>query len=269
MKQKSGWFAPLLVVCVGSTTPLGGAATPCIYQGLDADTRVINRSGEITSPFPDSLSAHDCQRLKVATGTVRVYAENADGKVLPARQVNNGPLVALATDAAAFNPQVLGILQQFIVVLEATNRAKNGSSRGTEGDSLVNALPAGRLAQPLSDLIITLGPIADINLVFFELSNNGKVVHRQSGASRFIKLPAAQLKAGAKISWRLEYTGSKYAGTFTVEPTSDLDSLQQALIKETEGEADAFLVKLRVAAGLNKERYLWDARELIRSALIQ
>ena len=74
--------------------------------------------------------------------------------------------------------------------------------------------------------------------------------------------------AGSK-SWKLNYSGSKYEGSFRVEPASTLEALRQTMLKEAQGDPDEFVVKLRVASGLSKEGYFWDARELIRVALAQ
>jgi len=125
------------------------------------------------------------------------------------------------------------------------------------------------LAQPKADLVIELGPTPDMNLASFELLSKGQVVHRHTGPSQVIKLPAALLVAGAHLSWKLNYSGSKYEGSFRVEPASTLVALQQTMLKEAQGDPDEFVVKLRVASGLSKEGYFWDARELIRVALAQ
>lgn len=247
--------------------PLSGMATPCLYRGSDADARVINRSGEISTPFPASLSAQDCNRLRVASGTVAVYSVGPDS-VLAARQVSRGPLVlplAGSVDSAAADSA--SVLTQIRIVLEGVNRTKNGSSRGAEGDNLVASFPTGRLAQPASDLLVMLGPVPDRNLETFELLVNGKTVGRQSGPLQVIKFPAAFLAAGSRLTWKLGYSGSIYQGSFSVETAETFQAMQQSLLKNAQGNPDELIVKLRVASGLNLEGYSWDARELIRSVL--
>jgi hypothetical protein len=158
---------------------------------------------------------------------------------------------------------------QIKAVLEGINRTKSGSSRGAEGDYLVSILPTGLLAQPKADLVIELGPVPDKNLGSFALLSKGKVVHRQSGPLQAIKLPAEFMVPGAQLAWKLDYSGSKHEGSFRVEPASTLVTLQQTLLKDAQGDPDEFVVKLRIASGLSKEGYFWDARELIRVALTQ
>jgi hypothetical protein len=76
--------------------PLAAQAQACLYRGDSADTRVANRSGEITTPFPEALSALDCRRLRVVTGAVTVYTLAQDRQVMAPRrvEVGGGPLVA-------------------------------------------------------------------------------------------------------------------------------------------------------------------------------
>ena len=248
------------------TLPLGAvAAAPCMYRGADADTRVINRSGEISTPFPMSLSSTDCSRLRVANGTVVVYGVGADGGKLASRQVSRGPLLP-ASDAVA-GTDTGAILKQIVVVLEGVSRTKTGSSRGAEGDYLVASLPTGKVAEPSTDLTLPLGPTPDANLASFELLLAGKSVYRQSGPAHAIKLPQAALKVGAQLRWKLDYAGSKYEGTFRVEPASTLAALKQSLQKDAPADDDALVTQLSLAADLGNAGFSWDARELIRAAL--
>lgn len=268
MKPKANLRAGLqaLALCVG--LPLSAGATPCLYRGLDADTRVMNRSGEISTPFPLSLSSHDCRRLRVASGTVAVYLEESQN-VLATRQVSRGPLVPPSEGATdAVTADSLSILKQVKVVLEGVTRIKNGSSRGAEGDYLGASLPVGRLAQPVTDLHIELGPKPDLNFGSFELFSNGRSLHRQSGPTQLIKLPATVLKPGPQFSWKLQYSGEKYEGSFLVESASTLAALQQSMQKDGATDLDELADKLRVASGLSKEGYFWDARALLRAALL-
>jgi hypothetical protein len=257
-----------LALCVG--LPLNAWATPCAYRGLDADARVMNRSGEISTPFPIALSAHDCRRLRVATGTVDVFVAGPQNAIAK-REVSRGSLVLPSEGASASdNAGAANILKQMVVVLEGVHRIKNGSSRGAEGDYLVANLPVGRLAQPVADLTIALGPTPDANFGSFELFSNGRLVHRQSGPTQIITLPVALLKPGANLQWKLVYSGSKFEGALLVEPAAMLAELQQSLLQEGSGspESDALVDKLRVASRLSEQGYFWDARALIRAALV-
>jgi hypothetical protein len=254
------------VLVLLGTLPLGAlAAAPCMYRGADADTRVINRSGEISTPFPMSLSSTDCSRLRMANGSVTVYGVGADGGKLAARQVSRGPLLP-ASDAVA-GTDTGANLKQIVVVLEGVSRTKTGSSRGAEGDYLVASLPTGKLAEPSADLTLPLGPVPDANLASFELLQGAKSVYRQSGPAPSIKLPQAALKAGTQLRWKLDYASSKYEGAFTVEPASTLAALKQSLQKEVPADSDELVTKLSLAAELGNAGFAWDARELIRAAL--
>jgi hypothetical protein len=243
------------------------AAASCMFRGADADARVINRSGEISTPYPMALSSNDCSRLRVANGTVTVYGTGSEGAQVSSRQVSRGPLLPASDAPAAAGTDTGAILKQIVVVLEGVSRTKTGSSRGAEGDYLVASLPTGKLAEPSTDLVLTLGPAPDANLASFELLVGGKPVYRQNGAAQTIKLPQAFLKAGTPVRWKLDYAGAKYEGQFTVEPAATLAALKQSLQKETPAGGDALVTKLSLAADLGQAGYAWDARELIRAAL--
>ena len=248
--------------------PLGAAAaTPCFYRGVDAEARVINRSGEISTPYPASLSSNDCSRLRVANGSVVVYRVSPENAQLNSKQVSSGPLLPASAGAAPAGTDTVGILKQIVVVLEGVNRTKTGSSRGAEGDYLVASLPTGRLAEPSSDLMLELGPTPDLNLASFELLSGAKSVYRQSGPAQWIKLPQAALKAGANLRWKLDYAGSKYEGVFSVEPANTLVALKQSLQKDAKPDSDELVTRLSLASELGQAGYGWDARELIRAAL--
>jgi len=240
-------------------------AAPCLYSGEDAEARVINRSGEIYTPHPTALTALECNRLRVVSGSVLVYTLGANGSVGQPQRVSNGVLAAAG--AGPGGADTLGILKEIAVVLQGVSRTKNGSSRGAEGEYLVKALPGDKLAEPASDVVITLGPLPDQNLRLFELKSNGKSSYRQVGPAQSLKLPVAVLKAGSKHSWHMEYSGASYDGQFIVEPASVAVELKRTLAQELAGEPDETYVRLHVAEGLARAGYTWDARELIAAAI--
>jgi hypothetical protein len=242
-------------------------AAPCLYSGEDAEARVINRSGEIYTPHPTALTALDCNRLRVVSGSVLVYVLGADGAVGQPKRVSNGVLVAAGAGGGPGGADTLGILKEIAVVLQGVSRTKNGSSRGAEGDYLVKALPSDKLAEPTTDVVIALGPVPDQNLRLFELKSNGKTSYRQAGPAQSLKLPAAVLKAGSKHSWHMEYSGTSYDGQFVVEPAAATAELKRTLAQELAGESDETYVRLHVAEGLARAGYTWDARELIAAAM--
>ena len=257
------------LILLGVLPMVDAAARPCLYRGLDQDARVINRSGEITNPYPVSLTSNDCSRLRVANGTVVVYGIGPEGAQLVAKQVSRGSLLPVADGESPASTSTAGIFNQIVVVLEGVNRTKTGSSRSAEGDYLAASLPTGRLEEPAGDLTLQLGPIADTNLGSFELFVGGKLAQRQSGPSQLIKFPQHLLKAGMQLRWKLEYSGSKYEGGFTVDPPNALDELKRHVFREIPDEADEIATKLRVASAMSAKGYTWNARELIRSALAQ
>ncbi|RCW70404.1 hypothetical protein [Pseudorhodoferax soli] len=259
--------AALLALLVAPTL---ATATACIYRGSDASARVINRSGEISTPFPDALSAADCRRLRVASGSVVVHVLSADRSAITSRVVgaDGGSLAAASSAGSGVNPgESAGLFRQVAVVLEGLQRVKTGSSRSGEGDFLLAALPSHKLAAPADDLRIVLGPAPDANLASFELLVDGKLVHRQRGASQEIRLPAASLKPGAQASWRLSYAGQQHEGRFSIEPPGALADLQTRLAQESAAGADAMTTRLQLAAGLQQEGFEWDARELLKASL--
>lgn len=257
-----------LGLCVVAA-PLAAHAQACIYRGDSADTRVADRSGEISTPFPDSLSAGDCRRLRVVTGAVTVYTLAQDRRAMARRvvEVGGGPLVAGrgSSDADDASP---GMLQQIRVVLEGGQRLKTGSSRGSGEDYLQAALPSGLLAQPADDLVIVLGQQPDAQLTSLDLTVNGKTVLRQKGAASELRLPAWLLPAGSKVSWTLVYGGQARQGNFQVVPAEQLSTLVARLDQDSTVE-DPTLRQLGTAAALVQAGFVWDARDCLRLALLR
>lgn len=255
--------APFFLLLVSSYSE----ATPCLYLGANADTRVINRSGEISTPFPTALSAHDCRRLRVVTESVKVYVVEKDGAAPTVTQVAKGPLVPAADLAAPIGSDTLGIIRQIGLVLEGINRTKTGSSRGGEEEYVVASLPSGKLLEPSVDLVLELGPTPDRNLTSFELFQGAKVVFRQIGPAQALRLPASALRSGNQMQWRLEYAGKKYDGQFKVEPIQRMTAIKQSLLADYANSTDPIAEALRFASAFALEGYGWDSRELIRTAL--
>lgn len=244
-------------------------ATPCMYLGADADTRVINRSGEISTPYPTAIAANDCTRLRVATGSVKVYVLNARVSGSSVNQVTRGPLLPANVADAPVGADSAGILKQIMLVLEGVDRVKAGSSRGGEADYLLASLPTGKLAEPAQDLVLELSPVTDQNLTTFELLLNGKSQYRQSGPAKVLRLPVAALKPGNTLNWKLDYAGKKYQGNFTVEPKASMETLVQSVPAPQGTANDTLAQALQTAGLLAQEGYGWDAREVIRRALAQ
>lgn len=263
----TGVASNLIALLMGAMPLPALADAPCLYRGADEDTRVINRSGEITTPFPMVLSNNDCSRLRVATGTATVYVIRPDGTQMTKAQVSKGPLLLAPSGVPQAGTDTLGILKQIVVVLEGVNRTKTGSSRSTEGDYLIASLPKGKLAAPANDLVLVLGPVPDQGLGRFELYVNGKLAHRQSGPAATIQMPKSALKAGSSVRWKLEYAGGGYEGAFTVEAADAVTKLLQSQPRDERTGQDPLMERLDPAFALISAGYAWDARELIRQAL--
>ena len=258
--------ARLLLASLFACT-LPALATPCLYLGTDADTRVMNRSGEISTPYPTALAANDCTRLRVATGNVKVYALKG-GTLSPAgNQVSRGQLVPASEGEAPLSADTVGILKQIVLVLEGVNRIKTGSSRSAEVEYLTASLPNGKLSEPTEDLSLELSPTADQNLASFELVVDGKSVFRQTGPAKSLLLPRVALKLGGTVRWKLDYAGKKLDGQFTVEPQARMQAVVGSVQPPQGAGNDAITQALQVAAILTQESFGWDAREMIRKAL--
>lgn len=241
------------------------AASACMYKGTDATARVINRSGEITSPFPEPLSAPDCRRLRVATGEVSVYLQT--GPQAEVRRVSGGALIVGSGNAQVNAGGVPQLMQHITSVLDGGQRLRSGSSRGANEDSILSAIPSGRLAEPSADLLLPLGPVPDAELAGFELSLKGKTVYRQQGPAQQLRLPAAHLQRGTSVQWTLNYAGQRHQGLIEVEDPNLLAQRKQLLLQQSQDETDPLLRQLRLAAALLDEGQVWAAREIIRGSL--
>ncbi|WP_310385668.1 hypothetical protein [Roseateles sp.] len=262
---------PSLLALLLLSLPGLAAASACLYKGADASARVINRSGEITTPFPEPLSAPDCRRLRVATGEVAVYAvaaSHASTQAAPEmRRVNSGALIVGAGNAPADAGGMTQLMQQIKSVLDGGQRLRSGSSRGANEDYILTAIPSGRLAEPQADLVVPLGQTADADLASFELSLKGKLVHRQPGPAQELRLPAAHLQRGNMLQWTLNYAGQRHQGQIVVEDPALLTQRKQELLQLSQLEPDPLLRQLRLAAALVDEGQVWAAREIIRISL--
>lgn len=239
-------------------------AAACLYRGTDASARVVNASGVMFTPFPGSLSDRACERLRVVSGEVTVYALSSARGELRSTRLTRGPLVSGA--AGGSDPEVTGFFAVIQAVLEGGQRMVKGSSR-TDQDYIQAAMPSGRLAEPSADLRIPLSPAVDPNLKAVELSVGGKVIYRQTTPAAEIVLPAAQLTKGRTVAWRVLYGPSTLSGQVEVVERARLTALRDSVMERSAGERDPLLSQLRVAAALTAEGFSWDAQQVLGAAL--
>ncbi len=251
---------------------LGAQAAACLYRGTDDSARVTARSGQIVTPFPDALSSADCELLRVAVGKVSVYVLGADRSAIDMRQVGvgGGALVPRpqGVEPGAAGPWDFRLLKEISLVLAGGQRSTAGSSRGGDGDDVLAALPVGKLSRPETDLVVPLGPVPDANLASFEVLVDGRSGYRQIGPARDIRLPAAVLLPGAKITWRLGYAGRQSEGRLTVVSPEQLAVLEESLTRESDAGTDPVVTLKRALDNVKPaEGFAWDARTLIRGVV--
>jgi hypothetical protein len=128
-------------------------------------------------------------------------------------------------------------------------------------------LPIGKLSEPADDLVLKLSPAPDQNLASFELLVGDKSVFRQTGPEHSLRLPRAAMRPGTLVRWKLDHSGQKHEGQFTVEPKLRYEAWVQSLPSQENSDSDHVARSLLLAATLTQEGYGWDARELIRKAL--
>lgn len=255
----------LLLILCGACSPAW--ATPCLYLGADVDARVMNRSGEISAPFPTALASNDCTRLRVAVGLVKVYVVNGDKVSATGIEVVRGPLVPAGGNETKVRADAAGVLRQIVLVLEGVNRIKSGSSRNADIDYITSSLPKDKLSEPTLDLVLEVGPVPDQSLSSFELLVDGKSVSRQIGPATSLRLPHTKLRAGSLVRWKLDYAGKKQDGQFTIEPPDRIRALVSTLDSPADKATDAIARAIEVAAILTQEGFGWDAREVLRKTL--
>ncbi|MDM0036711.1 hypothetical protein QTI33_31570 [Variovorax sp. J22P271] len=242
-------------------------ARQCLYRGDDDTARVIDRSGLMFKPFPQALTSHACERLRVVSGNVDVYPMDAPADRLQASRVTRGPLVAAAaTDEgrAGSGTHILAIVR---TVLEGNERMVSGSSRSADADYLREAMPTGRMAEPTAGLRIPLAAAADPNLKLVEVSSGGKVIYRQALPARDVVLPAGLFTRGARLQWRVLHGTETLTGEVQVVDGETLSAARTAAEQHVGAEPDALARTLRVATLLADDGYAWEARKITEAAL--
>ena len=239
-------------------------AAACLFRGEDASARVINSSGVPFTPFPDPLSDPGCERLRVVSGVVNVYVLDEARNQMQATRLTRGPLVP--GGHASVGTAGADIFAAIQIVLQGGERTLKGSSR-SDTDYIQTAMPSGRMAEPTRDLRIPVAPTPDENLKAVELTVGGKLVYRQAIPASEIVLPAAHLTRGSTVAWRVVYGPSSLTGDVEVVDPARLAELRGAAAQRSADEIDPVVRNLRIAASLAAERYLWDARQVVKTAL--
>ena len=117
------------------------------------------------------------------------------------------------------------------------------------------ALPVGLLIEPTADLRLPLPGPSDEQLQSFALWVDGKPIVQQRGPAPELVLPAAVLKAGQRVQWRLRYGDVETAGEVQVRPAREAGDLLRDI---TTPQADD--LALAQAQALAQAGYRWDAR---------
>ncbi len=242
------------------------SAQPCLYQGTTPDARVISRAGIVYTPFPKALQSDECQKLRVATGQVQVFAMASSAESIQVTKTmasSNAPLLTEKTPQA-LSSQGYTLFNLAGSALQGGQRLRTGSSRGA-GDDMNLLLPRGTLAQPVDDLIFDMNE-NDANASTFEWRLNGKPMTSATIQRQQIRFPAQRLTPGSVVDWKLIHESTAYEGRFNIEPADRVASLKQALITQNANEPDPKLAALRTAFGMMEKGYVWDAKQWLVEA---
>lgn len=252
---------PTLWAVLLTSLSTSALAQSCLYQGVQADARVISRSGVMYTPFPNALQSDECDKLRVATGQVQVFTLLQDSGGTSVRKTIVAPNTSLLSEKQ-FTPtdsKERTLLGQIGAILQGGQRLRTGSSRSTN-DAMAWFLPSGSVAQPLEDLVFDMNE-NDASVSTFEWRLNGKLISRSPVQRQQIRLPVQQLAPGSVVAWKLTHQNVTYEGTFTVVPADRIDSFRQALLDQQASETDQKLAALRVATSMMEKGYVWDAKK--------
>jgi hypothetical protein len=236
------------------------SAQSCLFQGLNSEARVINRSGIVYTPFPNTLQSDECHKLRVASGQVQVFTlvhEKDSVNVTKTVALANAPLLTDKQFQQSSSQEKI-LLDLASSALQGGQRLRTGSSRGA-GDDMNHLLPRGILAQPTEDLIVEMNE-NDANVSMIEWHLNGNLVSRSAVQRQQIRLPFQRLTPGSTVDWKLTHQNVVYQGHFKIEPADQMTALMQSLIAQNAHESDQKLATLRIAFALIEKGYIWDAK---------
>lgn len=249
----------MLLAAAACLATLDASAVECAYKGVDADARVVHESAEMFDPAA-WLSHGQCERLRVASGQVRVIYRAADGRFVK-RTVSQGRLVARGEGVTD------SVLGEIGLMLAGDERVRAGRSRSSSAtfDSVERALPNGQLVQPDGPLEIAIPVAADEIGADFRLTQEGRMIYQAKLSRQALLIPAGTLVAGKSYDWTVSTKQDKAKGAFTVVSPGSLSSALQ----DVPAAADPAQDKLEKASALLKAGYAMEARKLLREVMAE
>jgi hypothetical protein len=248
-------FTRLFILAALLSASCAATAAECVYRAKSADARLVRFSGEMLAPRGWTVD-QQCEHLEVVTGTFRVVAPGAAGK-LAESDVSSGTLVSREQGGGT------ALMRQIAIVLAGDERVRSGMSRaGGNFDPLAEALPSGQVVDHGRALDIVFPDAAAAKSATLQLATAGRAPLRVPVVDGVARLPASYLRSGAAYQWRLAQGGTTLQGTFTMVSES-VYAQTRAAINDELGAADPDgLRTLAVADRLAARGYLLEARTL-------
>jgi hypothetical protein len=249
---------------LAAASPAIGA--PCFFQGEDAATRVVSRSGEMLVPFPGVMSSTDCVKLRVMSGGVWVYQTTGNGGKIEKTRVTSGSLVRNSSANASDDDGILAVIRELKIVAEGVQRTATGSSRGADEEYFLAAMPTGKVLANAEDLVVQAGLVSSSIANLMITSSKGYVT-RFSKVPREVRIPAIALKPDTRFVWHADSQGKTIGGAFDVV-APDIAEQQLRDIEERLGsETDPALKALRKSQLLSEAGYRMEMRKVLASLI--
>jgi len=246
-----------LFLILSAALLLAGAnasASQCVYRGKTDEARVVRFPGEVLTPENWTADAQ-CERLEVASGTVRVMSQGANGK-LGEIEVSAGPLLKPEQGMAST------LLHQIRIVLAGDERSRTGMSRaGADFDMLAEAMPTGMLVDRGAALTIHLPDPDGMRGAVLVLTPDTGAPLRIAARANALTIPAAALRAPAHYRWHFTTGAGQQSldGGFSVVTPATFAIVQDAVKAQTASGDGAGA--LATASGLIARDYVQEARE--------
>jgi len=244
----------ILAACLSASSAAGAAE--CVYRAKSADARLVRFSGEMLTPRGWTVD-QQCERLEVVTGTFRVVAPGAAGK-LAESDVSSGTLVTREQGGGS------GLMRQIAIVLAGDERVRSGMSRaGGDFDPLVEALPSGQVVDHGRALDIVFPDPAAAKGAALQFTTAGRAPLRVPVVDGVARVPASYLRSGAAYQWRLVHGGTTLQGTFMMVSAAAYEEARAAIDAELGAADPDSLRTLAVADRLAARGYTQEARTLL------